>query len=66
MLVNFCTLNVRGLKSLQKRRAFFLSLEFVSFDVLFLQECHLKDKVDVEIFQEDRKRGNFSWGGGEY
>lgn len=40
--------NVRGLLIPSQRRALFLSFDFIGFDVLFLQECYLKDKNVVE------------------
>ncbi len=40
-VLRVATLNVRGLKMVQRRTGIFLSLRNVSFDVLFLQEMSL-------------------------
>lgn len=62
--IRVATLNVRGLKMVQRRTAIFLSLRMLSFDVLFLQECHLHGYSDVELFSEGWDRGPSLWGVG--
>ncbi len=63
-VLRVATLNVRGLKMVQRRTAIFLSLRNVSFDVLFLQECHLQGYSDVSFFSEGWGRGPSLWGVG--
>jgi len=58
------TLNVRGLKMADRRRAFFESLRSCRFDVMFLQECHLEGGRDEAIFSEECERGPSVWGAG--
>lgn len=44
------TLNVRGMKMVERRAAVYLSVRDLYYDVLFLQECHLENDKDVEFF----------------
>lgn len=46
--MRICTLNV--VKEAHKEKNLFLSFDYVSFDVMFMQECHLKDKENVGVF----------------
>lgn len=59
------SLNVRGLKMVKRRIAFFESLSFVRFDVMFLQECHLESSRDEILFSKEWGKGPAIWGAGE-
>lgn len=62
--LTIATLNVRGLKMRQRRTAFFNSLKYVYFDILFLQECHLESCKDEQLFAEGWNKGPSVWGAG--
>jgi len=62
--IRVATLNVRGIKMLQRRIAVFISLKTLPFDVLFLQECHLQGCNDVQIFSDGWRWGPSVWGVG--
>lgn len=59
------TLNVRGCRQATRRTAIFESLESVSFDMLFLQECHLHSAADATLFSAGWRAGPSVWGVGE-
>lgn len=59
--LNFLSLNVRGLRDSEKRRALFFSLDTMVFDVAFLQECHLKDGQDIRTFSKEWTSGASYW-----
>lgn len=48
-----------------RQAAIFLSLRSVSFDLLFLQECHLISTSESEIFSKGWELGPSVWGAGE-
>lgn len=56
--IRIITLNVRGLKSAQKRKIVYEFLLSYNFDVCLIQEAHLRDERDVALFTEE-------WNGGE-
>ncbi len=57
--------NVRGLKMVKRRIAFFESLSFVRFDVIFLQECHLESSRDEILFCKRVGKRSICLGDGE-
>lgn len=64
--IRIITLNVRGLKSAQKRKIVYEFLLSYNFDVCLVQEAHLRDERDVALFTEEWRGGEASWniGGG--
>ena len=52
------TLNVNGLQNKQKRKAFFLWIKTLNFDIIFLQETHCHTRKDV-------KKWSREWGPGK-
>lgn len=60
------TLNVRGLKNARKRKMVYEFLLHYNFDVCLLQEVHLKDEGDIDLFTEEWRGGESAWsiGGG--
>lgn len=59
------TLNVRGMKMVERRAAVYLSVRDLYYDVLFLQECHLENDKDVEFFFKRMDFGTIFLGSGE-
>lgn len=59
--IRIITLNVRGLKSAQKRKIVYEFLLSYNFDVCLVQEAHLRDERDVALFTEEWKGGEASW-----
>lgn len=55
------TLNVRGLKNARKRKMVFEFLLHYNFDVCLLQEVHLKDEGDIDLFTEEWRGGESAW-----
>lgn len=64
MAFKLITINVRGFRDQVKREAVFLSLMTMTFNVCFLQECHLRDKKDIKTFSRQWKGGYSFWGVG--
>lgn len=59
------SLNVRGMKMVERRAAVYLSVRDLYYDVLFLQECHLENDKDVEFFfSKEWTLGPSFWGVG--
>uniref|UniRef100_A0A3B1K8S2 Endonuclease/exonuclease/phosphatase domain-containing protein n=1 Tax=Astyanax mexicanus TaxID=7994 RepID=A0A3B1K8S2_ASTMX len=58
------TLNVRGLKNGDKRRAVFGSLRDTKLDLVFLQECHIDSEDTRRRFGEDWQWGPSVWSAG--
>lgn len=55
------TLNVRGLKNARKRKMVYEFLLHYNFDVCLLQEVHLKDEGDIDLFTEEWRGGESAW-----
>lgn len=63
-LLSVLTVNVRGMREQGKRRSVFQYLSQTSFQVCFLQEVHLKDGGDAQVFSGEWSRGESRWGVG--
>lgn len=59
------TLNVRGIRMPKRRAAMFLSVRSLPLDILFLQECHLKQEREKSWFSEGWGAGPLEWGVGD-
>lgn len=60
-MLKILTLNIRGLRNLVKRTAFFSYLKTMVFDICLVQEVHLKDERDVIQFTREWDRGDSRW-----